>query len=706
MRHRSAVLVSLFALVIVLPATAARIHLNAARTGVSGEARFLFYRVDGESAERPKVEAAGQIGSLLNIDLGSGTWRAELQSDRLWAAPLTIAGNGETTVEIWPAGILRGTFAKESATTLRVAFEQDAPLHRPGGPSGQTNCAIERSVWRCVLPAETAPFQLRLMPAGSAPVFLWDRLIEPGKELDAGAIAVVPGASVAGFVTSAARQKTPGDLTKTRLMLVAAGARDEHSVLTASPNKRGLFLFTGVTPGDYVLRASTPELVATPVRVRVLPRLTAQLRGPIVLEVPRHLTVVLTPPISPSGEKWTVQLSAKRGSSVAGDVVNAGIAESDGTWTSQGLPAGDYEVSVRTSDGSEWDATDVALRTATERVALAVPLVHASGTVSLGDEPLAAKLTLWQRGRNIVHSNDDGTFAATLPGDAKGDWQIEIESEKPPVTTMLRNVRGRITDSGVVFDVKVQRTMISGRCVSATDNSPVAYAIVDIANVPDKVFRQVAALADGTFDAIGLPPGTYRVTARDFLKQSATIDVTVGDEPATDVVLTLKAEIEFKGRLFAPNQSPIARARIYGLPRDVSGGSTLPQADSDDVGGFDLVLPPAARLFDMVVIAPGFALSLSRMQTGSDTVVPVYCDPIGGRITIDAKDPSSVWLQHGAARWHAAHVARLSGGALDEKAGRLATGLVETGSWSACRGEKCVSGYLAPNGNLQLSLDD
>jgi hypothetical protein len=361
---------------------------------------------------------------------------------------------------------------------------------------------------------------------------------------------------------------------------------------------------------------------------------------------------------------------------------------------------------VRTVDGSQWDAKEIVVDEPNERVALTVPLVHATGTVTLDGKPIQAKLTLSQFGRSIIQTSEEGTFAATLPGAADGKWQIEIESEKPAVTSQLHDFRARVTDAGAVFDIVVPRTLIAGRCVDAADQSPLPHAIIDIQSVDAHTFRQTFAAPDGTFEAIGLPPGKYHVSAKDFLKESTAVEVEIGDDPVTDLVLALRPQLEFKGRLFAANGSPIPHARIYGRPADRNGAGLLADADTDGAGGFDLVLPPGTSAFDLLIAAPGFALSLARTQFSAEGVVPMYADQNGGHLNVSAKTIGRVQLRHGGAQWHAGLLARFNGGTYDMSAGIVHSGLVEAGPWSACIAEKCVSGFLAPGGELQLTLED
>lgn len=199
---------------------------------------------------------------------------------------------------------------------------------------------------------------------------------------------------------------------------------------------RGAFELTGLLAGAYAVHATMSGRSSLP-EVRVLgPGKTERLQAPLVVRPPQPLELRFDPPRDPHGEPWLLSV---RTDVDAGNPPAQETPVGDGGWTHPGLALATYEVTVGDSRGNTWRRLAAVVSGATT---LNVDLgsVPVSGQVSLGGQPLAARLVFASGGERLTLDTDaHGRYRGFLP-----DWNWRGSSSTWSLTLLAPRVARRL----------------------------------------------------------------------------------------------------------------------------------------------------------------------------------------------------------------------------------------------------------------------
>lgn len=567
--------------------------------------------------------------------------------------------------------------------------------------SGEVTCPVEQSRFRCAFPAGV--FDLRIRPAGFIAQYRPGIALEAGTTLDLGTFEFREGQSITGRI-DVPRGVPPQTVT------VTARPEGGGDVRMAAPGAKGFFHIDALTPGAYVVSAKAGRThYSMPVHVVVRQGKEAELIEPLRLDKPRRIGLDLAPALSPKGARWRVRLSRYLDARSL-DPVTESSASEDGGWQSPPLPPGRYQLLVETEQ-DRWHSEDFTVDAADIQRTIALEQRLIQGTVTLGDKPLAATVTL-RAGRKSVQttSDDEGRFTAAMPQVDAKELVAEVRSDIPRVQ------RRATVDLAANIEIRLEQTSLIGEVVTAR-GKPAENAVVNIGGPDTETnLTQVRTAIDGSFAVHGLRPGRYRVTASAFLRESKGVDVTVDpDEPVQPVRLVLADMHVLRGRIVSAGH-PVAGAQVQAWAVDAPQMISVPRA-TDPNGEFTIAVPPDARRFDLTIAPPGFSFTLAGVAL-SDRPLVITVEPRGGSLVLLARDGEVPWLVHNGATAPATAVT--FEWPSESETGRTTLPMMEPGAYAACAvplhsidafrasggqsGGRCVSGYLAPQGSLTLDL--
>jgi Carboxypeptidase regulatory-like domain len=692
----------------LLTPTAGAVSVQTVVHGAPPSASTATLRARSVDKSSPPVEKTIAIPGQVNVGLAAGTWELTVDAPSLWAEPRIVTADGSVSFDLWPSATLEGTIdpkSKAKVASLRVVFRPfrlDSPTAI--APSGETGCVVDGETWRCVVPAGV--HNLRFGTPGFAAVYRWGIRADAGGTARVGALELVRGASLVGHV--APRDGLKLDMKEVRISATPR-ATSTANAYTAVPDTRGFFQITGLPAGEYVVSARTKGMRAEGRTVRVLQDRNAELRSPLVLDTPKSILLAISPALAPDGSPWQVELLADDRDAGRLDVIATGSATREGTWKHEAV-AGTYELSVRDRDGGAWWSENVEIGFDDRKVEARLRATSVTGSVKVGDRPVAAKLTFGREGRphnKTLVADEEGKFAGVIPsaGDDENRWNIDVVADAPPIHRTLERVKPAIGENGELrFDIELPLTTVTGRVVNA-DGSPGAGALVTLQQSDDHEFQQVFAADDGRFELVGLRTGKYRIGASEGAKSSDVVPFEVPESGTVALELLLREKVSVQGRVIS-GRSPVIGAEIIAFPRGGIRFTTTSNARSNETGHFNLQLPPGTKTYDLIVTAFGFGVVTARAEVLEGKMVMVPMDQHGGRLEIEIPANTHGWLFHAGGQYPVLTMAQLAGSSIEARDGKQTIVIpeVEQGDYRVCVGERCTSGILAPNGTLTLSL--
>jgi hypothetical protein len=721
----------------------------------------LTLQVHGAKADSPPLQAEGvaewfgtgkaepvrfKLDSALptQLSLQPGRWVLRAQAPGFWGAPyqLDLAEPGKSHVlEVWPAGQLQGEVTWDTAkppSELVVFFRSPPAGSESKLPPGRETCLLEGKTWRCTLPA--LPLDLRFQSPGYIPRYQWGVAVAAGKSLNAGRIELRQGSAVQGWVVTADR--TPPTGTRISLRPRIGGAltdaaerkRLESLRFEATVNPQGFFELAGVPPGAYLLEAKNDRFAPAVVSVRVVPGEVTQVANPpLLLDQPKVVEVFVDPPVDPAGKRWRMKLQKMdRDSSVVETFADEPAGE-DGSWRKKGVPMGEYFLRVSRSGDEAWWGGPLMVDENPEPLRIQLDVLRVQGTVTLGEEPLAAKV--WFGGRHgavriEAQSDAKGRFETFLPH--AGGWPVSVSAEKPAVQRELAKVKIEPKPGTRVAEIELllPDTLLRGRVVDER-NDPIPGAIVTAESQSESRSAPVQALTDkeGRFEIRGLARGAALIEAdagEDRFADPTTVDV-LDSKDDKSWILVAHPRLRLSG-LVSSLAGPVPGARIKAAPVGLPYlGVRLTTSDAQ--GRFEVLLPRATREIHLAVGAPGFAFRMLRVPVPEGGAFGVNLEQNGGTLILEPRAPfdpgdaeaPGVFLVHGGSVEAVQSVlawAAPMGGGLDTSGRSQLPGL-EPGAYQACLihlselavleaglipKERCVSGILGVNGELKLKL--
>jgi hypothetical protein len=417
--------------------------------GASKVRAELTARPAGGVAEAPRLEGFDVIGgsSPVELSLSPGrSWKIQASAPGFWSPETVLGPASDSALELtlWPAVQVRGVLHIPSAAKAPERLDVEL-LKAPGAadvgqpqPPVSVGCHVEKlRVTLCSVPV--GRWNLRVQAPGFAPHFLWNRTVKPAKGLDLGDLALRPGGSIFGQVTTS---EGPADRRRASVEiqpLTDPGLTSDEETQGLKQkgsetliNAWGYFQLEGVAPGSYQVRASQPGFspaVRSPVVVKR--GTVTELEDPLVLSRPLRLSVTIDPPEAPYQKPWRLRVHRSRGSELM-DQVAEGATDPTGYWRSSPLPAGPYRLEVLDGQGNRVAWRKVDLETGSQEVDLELPLIWLQGKVVLGDDPLEAHLWFGGIGGTEsveADSDDSGEFLAILPHD--GTWTVDVQADSP-----------------------------------------------------------------------------------------------------------------------------------------------------------------------------------------------------------------------------------------------------------------------------------
>lgn len=712
---------------------------------------------------RPELklaEATFERGRTVTLELARGlVWELSVEATGWWSAtvPVYLGDTASSAVlDVWPESRLKGKLqvprgeSMPAELTLRFAaptepkLKPDRTVALPsaaGKPGGDEVCAVEGGAFSCPLPATR--LDLKLRARGFISRFYWARSLPAGGDLDLGDVALEPGASLVGLVTTADGPAKPDTCAVTIAPLTAGGlplpesprnaARNEES----RPDHRGFFSFNGVAPGIYQLEARASGYApARLAPIEVQPRTEATVREPIVLERPAELVVQVRPAVDAYGKAWALEVAAMDLARGVIEPLFTTPVDQDGRLRRLAMPVGSYRAVLHDSNGATFMAQVFDLTPTSPPVLLEPKLVPVRGKVLLGDRPLSARLWFGGQTHGVsvpMVTEKDGKFDGVLP--SEGKWRVEIETEEPKLHRTLAGVEVRVSPSLGVAEVELRLpgTRIAGVVVDEA-GSPVQGATVEAVDAAPTALLRATSDAEGGFEVLGLAVGPARVRAHDVTSQGprSSVDqmvVLAEKVEATPLRLVLTRTTEVVLHVVAESGEPVSAALVYLLSRPRQ--SVVPQGSTDSSGTIHLDVPARIPDWDAVVMATGYALQAASLHVTGPTEASVDVVRYGGSLDIDlaapmvADDPSQPVL---VVQWDAVQLygslllgwAQFNGRPADSASTHLSLPSMGSGNYRVCLipwaalltgasgapqgSTPCAEGFLPPLGRLTLAL--
>jgi hypothetical protein len=643
------------------------------------------------------------------------------------------SGAAPVTFHLYPTGTLTGRVAAPRGEPvpeeLSLRFQQPQTSGIPVGLAGTVPCPVRDGAFRCEVPSGV--FDLRLRARGYVSKYLWSLGVPRQGELRLGTWSLRRGGSLAGWVESMDRTL---DLEKARVRLEPAtlalptDPRQEEQLARAAVSegvtRRGFFHFGGLAPGLYRVVAeaggygrSAPMLLEVRENVETTPPV------PLTIAPPSTLRVQIEPAVDPFHRPWKIQLAETSGGGLNARTLDIAEVADDGTYSRGELIPGRYQLLIQDQLGARWHYEQVTVDEPAEVVTVVLRPLLVEGDLRLGGEPLSA--SLWFGGRNGAESlrleaDAQGKFSGALP--RPGRWRVQISAEEPRVDRSLPVEVDPGPGSGVAqVEILLPDRNLEGKVVDGS-GKPVQATVLLTPHEPDALPDQQVTDGDGRFAFHGLAEGTVTAQALDGRSgrssRAATVELAGGRDPQP-LELVMSGEREIPGRIVSTAQGVVG-ARILAKP--LAGTELVaaiqPEARTEVDGSFTLRVSDQADRIELVVMAPGFALTTAVIPLTPPPPSPlvILVHPAGGTVLLDAPDAldfrtawSEVVLRHDGVeivypsvlQWAASF-----GGAAGP--GELRLPMIEFGTIHACRrtptGERCTEGYLPPAGELQLEL--
>ena len=530
------------------------------------------------------------------------TWRLDVAAEGFWVAEtLVVVGSDlrELSVRLIPTATLIARVetaqgSKEPGElSVRLRSPGETPTH-PGAVDEKLRCPIVEDRWLCEVPSGT--FDLRLHAPDFVSHYFWERELPPKTTVDLGRVELVSGSAISGWlVTDDGSPIRPATrVVATPRATQPAARRDEarHRGLAnkAAVTERGFFHLRGLPPGAYVLDAEQEGYVLSRmVTVVVAEDSESELEEPLVLTHPADLRVTVEPPVDTLGGPWSLILGQR--SSGTGPP-SFGSTGPDGSWTAKALTPGTYSLMVRSSQGSRLASEDIEVEGPVTEHWVLLDFVEVEGVVTLGGEPLAARLAFGRADGPVsirLQADEEGRFSGSLP--RPGTWEVDVQSRSAGVFRRLRALEVEPADGSdhAWIDIELPATRIEGEVIDAQGDG-VARATVLAVPVPSKAGdpaelpSHTRSGEDGLFVFDGFEPATYRlqaIRAVEGRKQvSEPVEVILDeDDPPRSVRLVLASETPFRGRVLSggggiPGVSVVAR------PLGETAGISLPNAQN------------------------------------------------------------------------------------------------------------------------------
>lgn len=514
------------------------------------------------------------------------------RSGDCWIAPVTLSPEKRRLeVRAWRAATLRGTLSvpprEQFPQSLAIAITID-------GTTSTTDCSVEDARWRCIVPDAKADF--RIAADGYAPHYM--RALHVRGELDAGELALRPGASISGSIES-----VRGARIELRPETLAPVEADGWH---ASPSPEGFFQFTGVAPGTYEVRATAPEHSPSRVRSLVVGESREYVVPPMKLERPISLRVQITPPADAMQRPWTVLLERSDGTRTTPVAETA--ADVTGWWESEPVVHGLYYLAVRDANGGRMYSERLEITSATGVVEVRLKVIRVRGSVTSGVKPFRAKLDFHQTGgRSVMTDTDaDGNYAALLPSDGK--WHVRIKAPDERFYLLQRDIEVTPRDDGnpTVLDLRLSGGRIRGKIVDR-DGEPVQGDVV--------VYRDRNPEADagtdseGEFELTGVAPGPVLLRAVTPEGESGLVPYDVSENGSATARLVVGKQQRVAGWLATPDGRPIAGAILRYIGTSFIG---IRETSTGPHGQFSFRVPGETATLTIASLVPGLPI---RLQT-------------------------------------------------------------------------------------------
>ncbi len=681
------------------------------------------------------------------MELRPGRWVLRAEADGYWGSEHQLELKEATAValDLWPAGVLEGGFSLQGGlqppTELNL-FLRPAPGEsgKEAPPPSKVVCTVEEAAFKCPVPAGLLDF--RIQAPGFIPRYLWGIRVAPGQTIRPGRMDLRQGSAVQGWVVTVDGAPLGEDLWVTLRprggIVYDAAERERMESLTfkAQVNSRGFFQMEGVPPGAYLLEAQHKKYAPAVVSVRVVEgQVTEIANPPLMLDHPKVVEVFVDPPSGPSDRPWAVHLQryerdSSRVTSFAQEVMSA-----DGAWR-KAVPPGLYLLRIGPNPGETWWMEEVKVEENPAPIQVTMRVVRVKGSVHLGGEPLAAKVYFGGKFGAVrveATADEDGRFETMLP--KAGEWLVHVASADPAVEREIPKVPVEPkpgTDQAIV-DLELPNTLLRGKVIVAATGVPVPKSIVTAVSTGETQESSVQVIAnqEGLFEFHGLLAGATLVGAsggrEDLYADPVLVDVRPEKE-SQPIVLRAVPRLKVSGTVVSA-AGPVAGARITAVPMGIPAISTrIHTADSQ--GRFTLFLPSTTREMQVTVSAPGFALRTLRLAIPENREIVLGLEQASGTLIVgmdrplnysDPNAPSVVLLHGGAFEWlsYLLSWAATSGVQGQGEGGKWVVPSMEPGAYQACwvfpaerpgldfgitPSDRCVSGYLASNGELTLDL--
>jgi len=634
------------------------------------------------------MEQQVRVPGTNSFALPQGLWEIRLRSDSFWARPVYLRDSDSVSMPVFPAVAFRGSARGHS--TLRLSFTSlDA-----NGATGECECTVDGDSWVCTIPP--GRYDLRFSTPGSAPEHRFDVKIPNSEEV---ALKFVAGASLTGRLQSVRDAKT--SLEGLEVSLASAGPNGPQRQTTKSTVK-GFFQFKGLAPGAYVVRARGAGLATRAVSVTVIAGLAAEMTAPLLLDRPKRLTVQIAPPLDPDLKPWNVSLASLDAARHA-STVNESSATASGEWSASGLIAGDYQLSVRRSNGQEWAFQETTI---VDDMTLPLTIIgeRISGEITFGERPLSAKLSFGGEGGVTLQSDAAGRFEGEIPLQDGDEWSVFVDADPLPIEITIRTKIDRTESGERRILIHLPETSLSGR-VLLSDGSARPNVIVTVTHGTQ--LNQTISGENGTFAFMGIAAGDWRVLAdSEKYGRSESAQVRVDSGEAAEVDLVLRSHVVVHGS-FATGANPVIQADVYAFPRDTRFAPFLPQAKTTNGGRFEIKLPPKTTIADLFLVHPAFDIAMTRISMPPDVVHNITATQIGGTLIVDAKSPERLLIRHAGAECWLSWLPTLPGVGATIDSARVVVSRLQPGEYSVCDAQtnQCGHGYVPPFGTLTLTLN-